>query len=83
MAPPKHRGEASMVPDVEFESYHGKPILKRADLEDAGRPALPLPRRAGGASSLLAEGAALTGKPDLSGSRGSPRPPVRLPAPSR
>lgn len=65
MAPPKHRGEASMVPDVEFESYYGKPILKEPTWKTPDVPLYLFLGGLAGASSLLAEGAALTGKPDL------------------
>ncbi|WP_234542648.1 NrfD/PsrC family molybdoenzyme membrane anchor subunit [Streptomyces shenzhenensis] len=59
------RGERSMVPDAEFSSYYGKPVLNKPTwkpLDIAGY--LYLGGLAGG-SSLLAAGAQLTGRPAL------------------
>lgn len=59
------RGEQPMVPDAEFTSYYGKPVLNK--------PTWKAPDIAGylflgglaGASSVLAGGAELTGRPGL------------------
>ncbi|MGW7681725.1 NrfD/PsrC family molybdoenzyme membrane anchor subunit [Kribbella sp. NPDC054772] len=54
-----------MVPEPEFDSYYGRPILKEPVWK---QPDVPLYLFAGGvagASALLAEGAALTGRPGL------------------
>ncbi|MEU2056015.1 NrfD/PsrC family molybdoenzyme membrane anchor subunit [Streptomyces bungoensis] len=59
------RGEQPMVPEAEFSSYYGKPVLNRPTwkpLDIAGY--LYLGGLAGG-SSLLAAGADLTGRPVL------------------
>ncbi|WP_406433093.1 polysulfide reductase NrfD [Streptomyces sp. NBC_00631] len=59
------RGERSMVPDAEFSSYYGRPILNKPTwkpLDIAGY--LYLGGLAGG-SSLLAAGAQFTGRPAL------------------
>ena len=59
------RGEQSMVPEPEFESYYGKPILKQPTWKTPDVPLYLFLGGLAGASSLLAEGAALTGRPDL------------------
>ncbi len=54
-----------MVPEPQFESYYGRPILKEPTWKN---PDVPLYLFAGGlagCSALLAEGAAVTGRPDL------------------
>ncbi|MFR0354871.1 NrfD/PsrC family molybdoenzyme membrane anchor subunit [Streptomyces sediminimaris] len=59
------RGERSMVPDAEFSSYYGTPVLNKPTwqpLDIAGY--LYLGGLAGG-SSLLAAGAQLTGRPGM------------------
>ncbi|GHH93562.1 polysulfide reductase [Streptomyces capillispiralis] len=59
------RGERAMVPDAEFASYYGRPILKRPRwkaLDIAGYLALG---GLAGASSLLAAGAHATARPAL------------------
>ena len=61
----RRRREDAMVPDAVFESYYGKPILKKptwSELDIAGY--LFLGGLAGG-SSVLAAGAELTGRPQL------------------
>ncbi|MFA3879467.1 NrfD/PsrC family molybdoenzyme membrane anchor subunit [Streptomyces sp. MMCC 100] len=61
----RSRGERAMVPDAEFSSYYGKPILNKPTwkaLDIAGY--LYLGGLAGG-SSLLAAGAHVTGRPAL------------------
>jgi len=59
------RGEQSMVPEPEFESYYGKPILKQPTWKTPDVPLYLFLGGLAGASSLLAEGAALTGRADL------------------
>ncbi|MER5217949.1 NrfD/PsrC family molybdoenzyme membrane anchor subunit [Streptomyces sp. NPDC002838] len=59
------RGEQAMVPDAEFSSYYGEPILKKPTwkpLDIAGYLCLG---GLAGASSLLAAGGLLTGRPGL------------------
>ncbi|MCI3243279.1 MULTISPECIES: NrfD/PsrC family molybdoenzyme membrane anchor subunit [Streptomyces] len=59
------RGERSMVPDAEFSSYYGRPILKKPTwkaLDIAGYLYLG---GLAGSSSLLAAGAQATGRPVL------------------
>lgn len=58
------RGEQAMVPQAEFDSYYGKPILK----EPTWKADIPFYLFAGGmagASAVLAEGAAVRGLPAL------------------
>lgn len=59
------RGEASMVPEVEFESYYGRQILKTPTWKTPDVPLYLFLGGLAGASAVLAEGAALTGRPDL------------------
>ena len=59
------RGEPSMVPDVEFESYYGRQILKTPTWKTPDVPLYLFLGGMAGASAVLAEGAALTGRPDL------------------
>jgi formate-dependent nitrite reductase membrane component NrfD len=59
------RGEQTVVPDAEFESYYGKQIIKTPTWKT---PDVPLNLFLGGlsgASALLAEGAALADLPQL------------------
>jgi formate-dependent nitrite reductase membrane component NrfD len=58
------RGEQAMVPDVEFTSYYGRPILK-ASPWTADIPAYLFTGGLAGGSALLAAGADLTGRPAL------------------
>lgn len=58
------RGEQAMVPEADFDSYYGRPILK----EPTWKADIPFYLFAGGmagASAVLAEGAAATGLPYL------------------
>ncbi|RLV49640.1 hypothetical protein D9V37_06895 [Nocardioides mangrovicus] len=59
------RAEQAMVPDVEFESYYGRPILKEPVWKTPDVPLYLFLGGLGGASALLAEGAALRGLPAL------------------
>jgi formate-dependent nitrite reductase membrane component NrfD len=59
------RGEASMVPDVEFESYYGRQILKTPTWKTPDVPLYLFLGGLAGGSAVLAEGAALTGRPEL------------------
>jgi hypothetical protein len=58
------RGEQAMVPEAQFDSYYGRPILK----EPTWKADIPFYLFAGGmagASAVLAEGAAVRGLPAL------------------
>ena len=59
------RGEQLMVPPAEFRSCYGRPILKQPTWKTPDVPLYLFLGGLAGASSLLAEGAALTGRPDL------------------
>jgi Polysulphide reductase, NrfD len=59
------RGEGSMVPEPEFRSYYGRPILKEPTWKTPDVPLYLFVGGLAGASSVLAEGAALTGRPGL------------------
>ena len=59
------RGEQSMVPEPTFESYYGRPILKEPTWKTPDVPLYLFLGGLAGASALLAEGAALTGRHDL------------------
>ncbi len=56
------RGEQAMVPDAEFTSYYGRPVVKASPWE-ADIPAYLFLGGLAGGSSLLAAGADLTGLP--------------------
>jgi hypothetical protein len=61
------RGERLMVPDADFRSYYGRPVLNQvvwADYDIAGYLFLG---GLAGASSVLAAGAEFTGRPGLAG----------------
>jgi formate-dependent nitrite reductase membrane component NrfD len=58
------RGDRSMVPDAEFTSYYGRPIVKPSPWE-ADIPAYLFAGGLAAGSSLLAAGADLTGRPAL------------------
>jgi hypothetical protein len=60
----KSRGELSMVPEAEFSSYYGRPIVKAAPWK-ADIPAYLFSGGLAAGSSLLAAGADLTGRPML------------------
>ncbi|WP_206051610.1 NrfD/PsrC family molybdoenzyme membrane anchor subunit [Nocardioides ferulae] len=57
-------GERSMVPEAEFTSYYGRPIVKPAPWE-ADIPAYLFAGGLAAGSSLIAAGADLTGRPAL------------------
>ncbi|WGL50485.1 polysulfide reductase NrfD [Nocardioides sp. BP30] len=57
--------EQPMVPDAEFESYYGRPILKEPTWKTPDVPLYLFLGGLAGCSALLAEGAALTGRPEL------------------
>ena len=57
--------EQAMVPEVAFESYYGRQILKTPTWKTPDVPLYLFLGGLAGASSVLAEGAALTGRPDL------------------
>jgi hypothetical protein len=58
------RGEQSMVPDVQFRSYYGRPVLK-APVWGHGIPAYFFSGGLAAGSALLAAGADLTGRPAM------------------
>lgn len=57
--------ERSMVPQPEFESYYGRPILKEPTWKTPDVPLYLFLGGMAGASAVLAQGAALTGRPGL------------------
>jgi hypothetical protein len=57
--------ETAMVPEPEFDSYYGRPILKQPTWKTPDVPLYLFVGGMAGASAVLAEGAALTGRPDL------------------
>lgn len=57
--------ERAMVPEPEFESYYGKQIIKTPTWKTPDVPIYLFVGGMAGASALLAEGAALTGRPSL------------------
>jgi formate-dependent nitrite reductase membrane component NrfD len=61
----KRRGEQPMVPDAEFRSYYGKPILNEPTWEPLDIAGYLFLGGLAGASSVLAAGAELTGQPAL------------------
>jgi len=61
----KKRGEQAMVPDAEFTSYYGRPVLKEPVWHVPEIPGYLFLGGLAGASSVLAAGAQLRGCPDL------------------
>lgn len=59
------RGEQAMVPDAEFASYYGRPILKRPEWKPLDVAGYLWLGGLAGASSLLAAGADVTARPAL------------------
>jgi formate-dependent nitrite reductase membrane component NrfD len=59
------RGEALMVPRAEFTSYYGRPVIKRPVWQERDIAGYFFLGGLAGASSVLAAGAALTGRPVL------------------
>ncbi|MFI0368986.1 NrfD/PsrC family molybdoenzyme membrane anchor subunit [Actinomadura sp. 1N219] len=59
----RHRGEKAMVPDAEFTSYYGKPILNPPVWKASDVAAYFFLGGLAGAGSVLAAGAHLTGRP--------------------
>jgi hypothetical protein len=57
--------ERAMVPEPEFESYYGKQIIKTPTWKTPDVPVYLFLGGLSGASSVLAEGAALSGRPAL------------------
>jgi hypothetical protein len=57
--------EEPLVPEPEFESYYGRQILKTPTWKSPDVPLYLFLGGLGGASAVLAEGAALTGRPAL------------------
>jgi hypothetical protein len=61
----KRRGERPMVPPAEFSSYYGKPVLNPPTWRSPDIPGYLFLGGLAGASSLLAAGSDLTGRPAL------------------
>ncbi|MGW2424061.1 NrfD/PsrC family molybdoenzyme membrane anchor subunit [Streptomyces sp. NPDC001709] len=59
------RGEEPMVPDAAFSSYYGKPVLKKPTWKPLDIAGYLFLGGLAGASSLLAAGGQLTGRPGL------------------
>ncbi|GGV21807.1 NrfD/PsrC family molybdoenzyme membrane anchor subunit [Streptomyces griseoflavus] len=59
------RGERAMVPDAEFASYYGRPVLKRPEWQPLDVAGYLWLGGLAGASSLLAAGADVTARPAL------------------
>lgn len=59
------RGEQPMVPDAEFSSYYGRPVLRKPTWEPLDIAGYLYLGGLAGASSLLAAGAGVTGRPAL------------------
>ncbi|MDF1605935.1 NrfD/PsrC family molybdoenzyme membrane anchor subunit [Nocardioides sp. YIM 152315] len=57
--------EQRLVPEPEFESYYGRPILKEPTWKTPDVPLYLFLGGLAGCSAVLAEGAALTDRPDL------------------
>ncbi len=57
--------EQPLVPDTDFTSYYGQPILKRPVWKQPDVPLYLFLGGLSGASAVLAEGAAVTGRPGL------------------
>lgn len=61
----RKRGEQPMVPDAEFSSYYGKPVLKEPVWASPDVPGYLFLGGLAGASSLLGAGAQATGRPAM------------------
>jgi DMSO reductase anchor subunit len=61
----RRRGEQPMVPDAEFRSYYGKPVLNKPTWQELDIAGYLFLGGLAGASSVLAAGAQLTGRPGL------------------
>src|SRR4051812_16193394 len=59
------RGEQTVVPEAQFDSYYGRQIIKTPTWKTPDVPLYLFLGGLSGASSLLAEGAALSGNTDL------------------
>ncbi len=59
------RGEPTVVPEPEFRSYYGRPILKQPTWKTPDVPLYLFLGGLAGCSAVLAEGASLTGRPEL------------------
>ncbi|MGW2465204.1 MULTISPECIES: NrfD/PsrC family molybdoenzyme membrane anchor subunit [Streptomyces] len=59
------RGEQPMVPDAEFSSYYGRPVLRKPTWKPLDIAGYLYLGGLAGASSLLAAGAGVTGRPAL------------------
>ena len=61
----KRRGEQAMVPDAEFTSYYGRPVLKEPSWHALNVTGYLFLGGLAGASSVLAAGAQVRGCPQL------------------
>jgi len=61
----RRRGERLMVPKADFSSYYGRPILKEPTWEAIDIAGYLFLGGLAGASSVVAAGAAVTGRPGL------------------
>ena len=61
----KRNGEQFMVPRAEFRSYYGRPVIKEPVWKEPDVPGYLFFGGLAGASSVLAAGAQLTGRPGL------------------
>jgi formate-dependent nitrite reductase membrane component NrfD len=61
----RRRGEQAMVPDAEFTSYYGRPVIKEPSWEAPDVPGYLFLGGLAGASSVLAAGAQLSGYREL------------------
>lgn len=66
MSPRRHGGEPAVVPDAQFTSYYGKPIINPPTWEAPDIPGYLFAGGLAGASSVLALGADVTGRAALS-----------------
>ncbi len=62
---PERRGEQPMVPEAEFRSYYGKPIINKPVWQSPDIPGYLFLGGLAGASSVMAAGAQLTGRRGL------------------
>jgi hypothetical protein len=57
--------QSNVVPDADFSSYYGRPVLKRPVWKQPDVPTYLFAGGVAGVSAVLAEGAALSGRPAL------------------
>src|SRR3954452_4467255 len=61
----RRRGEQPMVPDAEFRSYYGLPVINKPPWQAPDIPGYLFLGGLAGAASVLAAGADITGRPAL------------------